>query len=275
MAHPPLMTPEELVALPAVAATHVYGAGEARCELFLPPQRVGPAPLPIVIAIHGGCWRAMYDMDHLSPLCGALAQAGFAVWSLEYRRVGNGGGWPNTFLDVGAGADRVREAAAVHNLDLNRVVALGHSAGGHLALWLGARQQFGPGHALHQPNPLRLRGILGLAAIVDLADTFALGICSGNAEPLLGGMPHAVPERYAAASPSQLLPLGTPVSLLCGEHDDEVYVAHTEVFYRRAQAYGDTLRWQVIDAIGHFELVAPGSRAWPHVLAAVQALAAA
>ena len=272
-----LMTAEQLVALPQVAAGRVYGAGSTRCELFLPPERAGAAgglaPLPVVIALHGGCWRAKYDMGHLSPFCGALAREGFAVWSLEYRSVGNGGGWPNTFLDAGAGADRLREAAAEHNLDMTRVVAVGHSAGGHLALWLGARHHFGPAHALHQPNPLKLRGIVALAPIVDCVDTFEFGICTGNAAELLGGMPHEVPERYAAASPSQLLPLGTPAHLICGQYDDDVQAAHSEVYFRRARAYGDSVQWQVIEGIGHFELVAPGSRAWPSVLAAVRAMA--
>ncbi len=274
MTTPDIMSVEQLIALLRVQANHVYGSGDTRCELFLPPSpSAALLPVPVVIAIHGGCWRAAYDMGHLSPFCAALAGAGFAVWSLEYRRVGNGGGWPTTFLDVGTGADRLREVAIEHNLDLKRVVALGHSAGGQLALWLGARHQFDPTHALYQPDPLRLSGIVGLAAIVDCADTFALDICTGNAANLLGGMPHEVPERYAAASPTQLLPLGTRSTLLCGRYDDTVPVAHTEVFYHRARAFGDDVRWQVIEDIGHYELGAPDTRAWPHVLAAVQAMA--
>ena len=272
MTNPDLMTAEQLVALPPATATHVYGQGETRCELFLPPAR-GAVPAPVVIAIHGGCWRAAYGMAHLGPLCAALAHEGFAVWSIQYRRVGNGGGWPNTFLDIGAGADRLRDVAATHNLDLSRVVALGHSAGGHLALWLGGRRHFGPAHALHMADPLPLRGIVGMAAIVDCVDTFALDICTGNAAQLLGGMPHEVPERYAAASPTQLLPMGVPITLLCGRHDDTVPVAHSEVFYRRAQAFGDTVHLQVNETVGHYEFAVPGSRAWPQVLAAVRAMA--
>jgi acetyl esterase/lipase len=265
-----VMTAEELVALPAAQANHVYGTGDTRCELFLPPGAAN-APLPVVIAIHGGCWRARYDMGQLSPLCAALTREGFAVWSLEYRRVGNGGGWPTTFHDIGAGADRLREVAETHNLDLTR--AVGHSVGGQLALWLGARHGFGPDHALHQPNPLRLRGIVACAAIIDLADTFEFNICTGNAANLLGGMPHEVPGRYVAASPSQLLPLRTPMRLICGRHDDTVPPAHTEVFYRRAKAFGDDVSWTLLDDSGHYEMAAPGSVAWPAVRDAVRGLA--
>jgi acetyl esterase/lipase len=228
-----------------------------------------------VIAIHGGCWRARYDLGHLRALCAALAREGYAVWALEYRRVGNGGGWPMTFLDVGLLTDQLRELAPRHALDLSNVVAFGHSAGGHLALWLAARSQFGPGHALHQPNPLRLRGVLATAAIVDCVDTFALDICTGNAAHLLGGMPAEVPERYAAASPTQLLPLGVPVRLLSGEHDDTVPPRHSEVLYRRAKAFGDDIAFRVIEHIGHYEFAVPGSAAWPHVLAALRELRAA
>ncbi len=268
------MTAEQLVALPQVKCDHTYGEGDTRCELFLPPAQLRNGPLPVVIAIHGGCWRARYDMGHLSPLCGALAGEGFAVWSLEYRRVGNGGGWPTTFLDIGAGADRLREAAGDHKLDLTRVVAFGHSVGGQMVLWLGARAGFAPDHALYQASPLKLRGIVACAAITDLVDTFELNICTGNAANLLGGMPAEVPGRYAAASPSALLPLHTPHTLICGEHDDTVPVSHTEPYYRRAKAFGDDVHWQVIPEIGHYEMAAPGSKAWPAVLAAVRKHAA-
>jgi acetyl esterase/lipase len=266
------MTAEQLVALPQPQPSHVYGAGDTRCELYLPAKRDGK-PLPVIIAVHGGCWRARYDMGHLRPLCAALANEGYGVWSIEYRRVGNGGGWPTTFLDIGAQADRVRDVAAEHNLDLSRVIALGHSVGGQFVLWLGARAGFAPDHALYQPNPIKLKGIVAMAAIVDLADTFDLNICTGNAANLLGGMPREVPGRYAAASPTMLLPLNTPQHIICGRHDDTVPVSHTEPYARRAKAFGEAVTFTVIETIGHYEMAAPGTDAWPVVCDAVRQLA--
>ena len=108
-------------------------------ELYLP---AGDGPFPVVVLIHGGCWLAEFDQAHLRSLAVAARDSGFAVWNVEYRRVGNpGGGWPGTFLDVAAGTDYLRELARQHPLDLEQVVPVGHSAGGHLALWLAMRSQ--------------------------------------------------------------------------------------------------------------------------------------
>ena len=134
------MSAGDVLALPRPEAQHriAYGPGPQQFgELRLPD---GAGPHPVVIVVHGGCWLAEYDLGYMSSLAAALTADGVATWSIEYRRVGDdGGGWPGTFDDVGAAADHLREIAAEHELDLERVVAVGHSAGGHLALWLAAR----------------------------------------------------------------------------------------------------------------------------------------
>ncbi|HYU42778.1 MAG TPA: alpha/beta hydrolase [Vicinamibacteria bacterium] len=160
----------EVLALEAPPADEriAYGPGPQQLgELWRPRE---PGPHPVAIVIHGGCWSAAYGEGHIRPVCAALAQAGVAAWCLEYRRVGDkGGGWPGTFEDVGRGADHLREIAPSHGLDLTRVVAVGHSAGGHLALWLAARARLPEADPLRGKPPLPLRGVVGLAPIPDLA----------------------------------------------------------------------------------------------------------
>src|SRR5262249_40821958 len=131
-------------------------------ELRLPDGR---GPYPIAIVVHGGFWRAAYNLDHISHLCVALNQAGGAAWRLEDRRIGDaGGGWPGTLDDVASGADHLNAIAQKYSLDLNRVVAVGHSAGGQLALWLGGRHE----------TAIKLRGIVSLAGVADLRRAFDL-----------------------------------------------------------------------------------------------------
>ena len=162
-------------------------------ELRLPK---GPGPHPVVILVHGGCWQAPWGFDHVRSLAAALTAEGYATWSLEYRRLGDpGGGWPGTFEDVARGADHLREAAKAHPLDLDRVVALGHSAGGQLALWLAARPRLPAGSPLHAAQPLRLRGVVSLAGITDLRAGAEGGVCGDAIPQLLGGPPQDQADR--------------------------------------------------------------------------------
>src|SRR5262249_10526596 len=153
-------------------------------------------------------------LQNTAALADALRDAGLATWNVEYRRLDDaGGGWPNTLADVGAAADYVRTLAAKYPLDLGRVVATGHSAGGHLGLWLAARARLPPKSPLYRDNPLKLSGVVALGGPGDLRDfnTYAADICgSAVVERLLGGAPSAVPDRYASASPAELLPLKVP-----------------------------------------------------------------
>lgn len=170
----------------APAATVAYGdAPEQFGRLRLP---AGPGPHPVVLFIHGGCWLSQYDLAHAAAAEQALADAGYAVWSLEYRRVGNpGGGWPGTFQDIARGADHLRALARAHPLDLSRVIAAGHSAGGYFALWLAARGKLPPASPLFAANPLPVRGVLALAPAPDLEGLHAAGVCGNVIDRLMGG----------------------------------------------------------------------------------------
>jgi acetyl esterase/lipase len=196
-----------------------------------------------------------------------------AVWSLEYRRLGGGGGWPATLQDVAAGADALRAVAAP--LDLGRVLAAGHSAGGHLALWLAARPRLPRGSALWAADPLPVRGVLALAALADLPAAAERGLCGTAVGELLGAPPEAAPERYAAASPAAMLPIGVPQRHLVGEGDPIVPPDYLAAYVAAARAAGDDARLMVLPGAGHFEPVAPATAAWPAVRAALHELLAA
>jgi len=269
-----VLTAGDVVALPRPTADHrlAYGSDPLQFgELRLP---AGPGPHPVAVVIHGGCWLAEYDLGYMSALAAALAEAGVATWSIEYRRVGDpGGGWPGTFTDVAAAADHLRELAADHHLDLGRVVAVGHSAGGHLALWLAARHGLAADDPLRGPSPLPLAGVVALAGIPDLAAFAAPGGCGAAVAPLLGGEPAGVSERLHRASPIERLPLGLPQVLVVGELDTIVPAGQAERYAAAAAAAGESVRVLPIPAAGHFELVVPGSVAWPSVRDAVLELA--
>jgi acetyl esterase/lipase len=269
-AHPPargLVSWEDVSArpVPAGARRLAYGAGTLRFgDLRMPP---GTGPFPVAVVIHGGCWRAENDLRHISHLADALTRAGVATWVIEYRRIGDpGGGWTGTFADVSAGTDHVRELAAQFPLDLDRVALVGHSAGGHLALWTAARHNLPPGSPLSPTGPLALRGVVSLAGITDLR-TFSTGsaYCNTSVPPLLGGTVDEVPDRYAQASPIELVPLRIPQRLLHGTLDPHVPVEQSRRFETKARSLGDDVELTVLPGVGHFDLIAPWSRAWPTV----------
>lgn len=263
------MTSRDLLALPQPAAdeTLAYGAApQQKAELRLP---AGPGPHPVVVLVHGGCWEAPWGFDHVRALADAIRREGYATWSLEYRRLGDpGGGWPGTLDDVALGADHLRTIAKAKGLDLDRVVAVGHSAGGQLALWLSGRSA----HAAHGERPLRLRGVVALAAVTDLETGAATQVCGDAIPRLLGSDPTTFPVRVAEASPIRRLPLGLPQRLVCGARDGIVPIEQARGYEAAARAKGDPVTVTVVDGAGHFELVNPASIAWPAVRDAVASL---
>jgi acetyl esterase/lipase len=270
---PSLMTSEDLLALPQPPADHTiaYGPGPQQvAELRLPK---GAGPHPVVVVIHGGCWEAPWGFDHVRSLAAALTAEGYATWSLEYRRLGDpGGGWPGTLEDVARGADHLSEVSRAHPLDPDRVVALGHSAGGHLALWLAGRHRLAPGSPLHAERPLRLRGVVALAGITDLRAAAEARVCGDAIPRLLGGPPAERADRLRQASPVGLVPLGVPVRLVCGAQDPIVPIDQARAYEAAATVAGDTVALQVLEGAGHFELIDPARSAWPAVRDAVRSL---
>jgi acetyl esterase/lipase len=246
-------------------------------ELRLPPTR---GPHPVAIVVHGGCWLAKIGnmderavaIDNMRPAAAALTEAGIATWNIEYRRLGNpGGGWPGTFLDVARAADFLRTLASDNQLDLARVVAIGHSAGGHFAMWLAARAKLPKTSELYMSNPLPLSGVVDLDGPPDLKATIPLQqpICGSPViTNLLGGSPEEQPDRYRAGSPIELLPLGIRQEFFAGRMFGG-QVAPYEAATKRA---GDTLHTTLLADAGHFVFIDPQSDVWPQVLAATQRL---
>jgi acetyl esterase/lipase len=249
---------------------HRYGPGRSQfAELRLPGR---PGPHPVAVLLHGGFWRSTYGRGLMDGLAADLAARGWAAWNLEYRRVGpfgvGGGGWPGTFEDVAAGIDALAGPAGAAGLDLGRVVTVGHSAGGHLALWAAARPGLPDGAPGARPA-IAVTGAVALAGVCDLAAA-ARDRLGGSAVPaLLGGRPERVPERYALASPAERLPLGVPQVLVHGGADRIVPVGQSRRYAAAARAAGDACELVELRGVDHFAVIDPRSPAW---LAAVERL---
>jgi acetyl esterase/lipase len=215
---------------------------------------------------------AQYDLAHIGALAEALTAQGIATWTVEYRRVGNpGGGWPGTFDDVARAADHLRVLAAEHPLDLERVIAVGHSAGGQLALWLAARGRLAEGAPLYTRDPLRLAGVLGLAAAADLAYLHEREVCGHVIDSLMGGSPEAFPERYRSGSPLGSVPLGVPQRLVSGARDP-FWSSVARRYFEAADAADDRVQWLEAPDSGHFEMIDPSTTTWPIVRDAARRL---
>ncbi|MEP6509189.1 MAG: alpha/beta hydrolase [Gemmatimonadales bacterium] len=238
-------------------------------ELRLPKGR---GPFPVAVIIHGGCWLKQYDLKHAAREATALTKSGIATWTIEYRRADEfGGGWPGTFDDVAHATDYLTQLATRYPLNLKRVVLVGHSAGGQLALWLASRAH----HVSAAPNPdslpLAVRGVVSLGGITDLR-TFGArsGRCSAAVSTLLGGRADDQSARYDAVSPVELLPLGVRVRLVHGIADNSVPVEQSVDFTALAKTAGDDVKSAIIPDAGHFDLLEPGTTAWPSVMRAVR-----
>jgi acetyl esterase/lipase len=222
-------------------------------ELTLP---AGP-PRAVVVVVHGGFWRQRYGLELGRPLAADLAAVGYAAWNVEYRRVGGEGGWPATFDDVAAAVD-VLAGPAAGLLPLDRVVAVGHSAGGQLATWLAARPGL-PADAPGAAPAVCLRGVVSQAGVLDLVDAERNGVGNGAASDLLGGGPDDVPDRYALASPVERLPLGVPVVCVHGTADLNVPIRQSERFVAAA---GEEAELVTLPGADHFAVIDPASAVW-------------
>jgi acetyl esterase/lipase len=249
-----------------------YGAESLQFGVLYLPS--GEGPHPVVILIHGGFWRAHYDLSLMTKLAEDLANRGIAAWNIEYRRVGNmGGGWPGTLIDVALAADHLHTLAPMHSLDLQRVVPVGHSAGGQLAFWLAARPRLPQDSPLvYTTAPLPLTGAISLAGAVDLRLTWQLDLGNGAAAELLDGSPNEQPDHYASASPAELLPISVPQVLIHGDRDDRVPVEVSRTYAQKALAAGDPVTLLELQGVDHFALIDATSDAWAQSVEQIQKL---
>lgn len=270
-----LLTYRELLARPQTERGEriAYGAGPQQFgELWLPR---GDGPHPVVVMIHGGCWQAaLPGLELQHELSRALRDEGYAVWNVEYRRLGHGGGgYPGTFQDAAAATEYVRTLARSHPLDLTRVVTVGHSAGGHLASWVAARPRLPAGSPLRGADPLPVRGAVSLAGIDDLAAYRADGpdACGGpdTIDRLVDARGRAGADVYADTSPFAMTPIGARLRVITGGRDPIVPPRFGMAFAERAREAGDDVAYVTLPEAGHFELIDPQSAAWPRVLGAI------
>lgn len=273
-----LMTPVEFQALPSKPTDHriSYGKDPNQYGELRIPASAGPHP--VVILIHGGCWRAEFaTLRDLAPMGDQLEADGIASWNIEYRRLYQpGSGWPGTYLDVGQAVDFLRTLVQQYNLDLNRVVVLGHSAGGHLAMWVAARHKLPKESRIYLENPLPIRGVIDLAGTPDMAGYVHLddkNNCGADViKGMLGENPEDARERDKQVSALKLLPLGIPQVLIWGRQDDYLTVKVAEKYEQAAKQAGDQIRVITMENTGHFEIATTLPPTWEVVRQNIKSL---
>ncbi len=264
MTAPTLLTWADLTKRPRPEpdATLSYGADQMqKVDLWLPQ---GKGPHRVVVMVHGGCWQTQIaDRRLMDWIADDLRRDGVAVWNIDYRGVDRpGGGYPGTFADVAAAADLLTASARRYALDLGHVAAVGHSAGGHLALWLAARPRLPIDSPLHASHPLRIDRVVSLGGLPDLEATAASpdNGCGTDVVARLVGTGRRDP--YADTSVPRLLPLGVPQALVNGREDRIIPYRMATDYVARATAAGDAATLTTVPATGHVELIAPDTAAW-------------
>ena len=273
MAQKAHMSPTDIPKLPSQAAVAriAYGSAPQQfAELRLPE---GKGPFPVVVVFHGGCYGDYADVSYTAPMASALIKEGWATWNAEYRREQEpGGGWPGTFLDAGHAVDALQSAAGKYPLNLGKIVLIGHSAGGQLALWTAARKRVPRTSEVYMENPLPVRGAVSLAGIIDMRAFAEYGRqpCGERHIRVVGGMPDRQPSRYAAVSPAELLPLGFPYSLIWGAEDSVVPERLFKDYEQRARDAHDAVEILSVPGQSHHDLCVPGGPAWAGIVAAIR-----
>lgn len=266
-AAPKLLTWPDLTKRPKPTpdATVDYGPDAMqKVDVWIPQGR---GPFPVVLMVHGGCWTSsIADRSLMNWIADDLRKDGIAVWNIDYRGVDlPGGGYPGTFADAAKAADQLAVNAKKFNLDTRHLVAVGHSAGGHLALWLAARRKLPAASALHTANPLRIRHVLSLGGLPDLEATAADPTNGCGTEVVAKLVGPATPQHndvYADTSVPRLLPLGAMQDLVNGREDHIIPFRMATDYVAKAKAAGDGATLDIIPATGHVELIAPETAAW-------------
>jgi acetyl esterase/lipase len=258
-----LLTWPDLVKRPRPQPGTTFSYGDdamQRVDLWLP---AGPGPHPVAVMVHGGCWQtSIADRRLMDWIADDLAKSGVAVWNIDYRGVDRaGGGYPGTFADAAAATDLLRAKAAEYRLDLRRVVAVGHSAGGHLALWLAARHRLPAASPLRTSDPLRIDHVVSLGGLPDLEAT-ATSPDNGCGTEVVAKLTGKRDDPYADTSVPRLLPIGAAQDLVNGREDGIIPFRMATDYVAKARAAGDVATLHTVPATGHVELVAPETAAW-------------
>ncbi len=230
-----------------------WGPGDQQFGVLYRPEGFTRA-LPVVLMIHGGCWFSPYRLSLQTDLSIALAKRGFAVWNIEFRRIGNGGDWPVIFQDVAAAADYLVTIAAEFNLDLDAVTAMGHSSGGHLALWLAGNRSIDRASPIYRPQPFPIRGVVGLAPITDLRSP----ICDSIVPRLLDRDSldeRQLTKRLADTSPIDMLPIRMASIMFSGSEDTIAPASFTQAYVDAAVLAGDFSEHLLVEGADHFDLI--------------------
>ena len=264
------MTLADYLALsgPAPSATIAYGSAPSQfAELFRPS---GPGPFPVVVLVHGGCWTVAFGgITQMHNVAGALAARGIAVWNVEYRRVDEeGGGYPGTYLDLNAALDKLAALAPDYQLDTQRIVAMGHSAGGQLVQWIAGRSRLPRSSPMFQQAPLPVRHIISLGGLADLRNerTLIKSSCEREIEQLTGLPSADRADVYADTNAAALLPNGSHTVLITGALDTISPPRAAFAYAARAQAAGDKAQVVILPGASHYDEIAASSPAWQSIL---------
>ncbi|WAH38228.1 alpha/beta hydrolase family protein [Alicyclobacillus dauci] len=253
---------------------HVYGDQTFQFADLRVPD--GEGPYPAIILIHGGFWRSRYSLDLMNDMAVDLTRRGYVTWNIEYRRVGHkGGGWPGTVQDVAAAIDHLDTLAGQVEIDLGRLGVVGHSAGGHLALWQAARakRSFGAEEGLGIKKPLvQPTSIVSLAGVSDLRHMHQVRRNDSPVQAFMGGTPDELPGEYLLASPIELLPLGVPQLLVHGTEDENVPYEQSVSYVEAAERAGDSVDLLTLEGTDHFAVIDPTSDVWALIVEHVMKL---
>lgn len=235
-------------------------------ELWIPENNT---PHTTVIMIHGGCWLSIYPGTELMDLIAEdLSQNGFAVWNIEYRRLGhNGSGYPGTFLDTANGADYIGEIASEYDLPLDKVIATGHSAGGHLAGWLASRKKISEDSPLYSEDPVEIHGVISLAGINNLENyaNYGSAPCGDQTVEKLVNLEERGDDAYADTSPVEMLPIGIPFIEVNAAFDSPVPPFFGYQFIQSAEEAGDPAKHVLLEEAGHFEMIHSETDEWAEI----------